>query len=41
VQRIGVMTKLLNEEGKNPIKIFPDIEEGSSDNTHEDHWHSS
>jgi hypothetical protein len=42
VQRIGVMTKLPNEEGKSPAKnYFQTLKEGSSNNTHEEHLHSS
>jgi hypothetical protein len=29
------------KKGKTLSKIFPDTEEGSSNNTHEDHLHSS
>jgi hypothetical protein len=29
------------KKGKTLSKIFPDIKEGSSNNTHEDHLHSS
>jgi hypothetical protein len=29
------------KKGKTLSKIFPDIEEGSSNNTHEDHLHSN
>jgi hypothetical protein len=29
------------KKGKTLPKIFPDIEERSSDNTHEDHLHNS